>query len=102
MAGLIFAMSEPWHLDLRGNEFEETDAVVRALLSSTSLESLNRLTVNGKKYDNLARLIQRDRCAKYLLSHIFRLTLFWHGRKTGCAAIWYTRKQFRVCCDLYQ
>ena len=62
-------MTVQWHLDLRGHEYEETDAVVRALLSSTSLESLNRLTVHGDESDNLARVIQRDRCAKSLLKH---------------------------------
>ena len=100
VAGLIFAMSVPWHLDLRGNEYEETDMFVRALLSSTSLESLNRLTVDGDENDNLPRVIQ-DRCAKCLLKHaVFRLTLFWHGRPTGCAAICYTRKRFTVCGNL--
>ena len=100
VAGLIFAMSEQWHLDLRGNEYEETDMFVRALLSSTSLESLNRLTVHGDESDNLARVIQRDRCAKCVLKHaVFRLTLFWLGRPTGCAAIGYAKKCM-VCCDL--
>ena len=102
MAGLVFAMSVPWHLDLRGNEYENTDTIIRALLSSTSLESLNRLTVHGEEPDKLARVIQRDRCAKCLLKHaVFRLTLCLLGRPTGCAAICYTRKRFTVCCNMW-
>ncbi len=61
VAGLIFAMASPWHLDLQGNEFKETDAIIRAILSSTSLMSLNNLTLHGDEAQNLSRCVQRDR-----------------------------------------
>jgi hypothetical protein len=61
VAGLVFAMTSPWHLDLRGHEFDEIDAICRAVLWSTSLESLNKLTVHDDESSNLSSSVQRDR-----------------------------------------
>ena len=68
VAGLIFAVSTPWHLDLRGHEFapEETDTVCRAILSSTSLQSLNKLRFHGVESEGLVNAIRRERCAENL------------------------------------
>jgi hypothetical protein len=60
VAGLVFAMTRRWHLDLRGHEFDEIDAIYRAVLGSTSLLSLNKLTVRNDESSNLASSVQRD------------------------------------------
>ncbi len=62
VAGLTFAMSTAWKLDLDGHKYEDTDALRRAVLGSTALESLNRLSVEGGDSKNLRESIQRNRC----------------------------------------
>ena len=63
VAGLTFAMASPWELDLRGHEYQQTDALRRAILGSTNLQSLNKLTVHGGEGANLSSSVQRDRRA---------------------------------------
>ena len=55
-------MTSSWKLDLRGHEFKETDALFFAILGSTSLQSLNKLTFNGNGSSNLKEALQHDRC----------------------------------------
>jgi hypothetical protein len=56
LAGLIQGASRPWSLDLRGNNFQDKDALVNAIVVGTSLVSLNKLSLTEDRTS-----LQRDR-----------------------------------------
>jgi len=69
LAGLIQGASRPWSLDLRGNNFQDKDALVNAIVVGTSLVSLNKLSLTEDRTS-----LQRDRA-------------------TGCVALLSRRKK---------
>ena len=61
VAGLVMAMSTEWSLDIREHEFDETEALRRAILGSTCLVSLNSLSLKDAQDENISRSLQQDR-----------------------------------------
>ncbi len=59
VAGLIQGISRPWALDLRDNHFQAKGVIIDSIIGSTSLTSLNKLSLaNDPK---LSSSLQRDR-----------------------------------------
>jgi hypothetical protein len=56
VAGLIQGASRPWSLDLRGNNFQERDEISNAIVGSSTLASLNSLSLTADRGS-----LQRDR-----------------------------------------
>jgi hypothetical protein len=61
IAGLVMAKGTKWSLDIREHEFDDTEALRRALYSSTCLESLNNLSLMNEATANINKSLQRDR-----------------------------------------
>jgi hypothetical protein len=61
IAGLVMAMTTEWSLDIRGHEFEDTEALRRAIFGSTCLVSLNSLSLKDAQRENINSSLQRDR-----------------------------------------
>jgi hypothetical protein len=64
------AMTTKWSLDIRGHEFEDTEALRRAIFGSTCLVSLNSLSRNDAQDENISQSLQRDRSLAALLQHV--------------------------------
>jgi hypothetical protein len=61
IAGLVMARTtSEWRLDIRDHDFDDS-ALHRALLGSSSLVSLNRLTLMDDANLNISQSLQRDR-----------------------------------------
>ena len=60
VAGLIQSMVKPWSLDIRGHNFDEGN-LQSSLRGSSSLQSLNALTLSENSGQNLSRALRRDR-----------------------------------------
>ncbi len=82
IAGLVMARSTRWSLDIREHEFDDTEALGRALCGSTCLVSLNSLTLKDNSTENINRSLQRDRfcfysvCVRSLLAFYFSFNGF--------------------------
>jgi hypothetical protein len=61
IAGLVMATSAAWSLDVREHEFEDTEALHRAICGSSCLVSLNSLSLKDNAQANLSESLQRDR-----------------------------------------
>ena len=59
VAGLIQGASKPWALDLRENNFRAQDVLLKSILSTTALTSLNKLSLADNP--KLSSSLQRDR-----------------------------------------
>jgi hypothetical protein len=62
------AMSTEWSLDIREHEFDDTEALRRAIAGSTCLVSLNSLSLKNAQTENISQSLQRDRFR--LLRHV--------------------------------
>jgi hypothetical protein len=60
------AMTTEWSLDIQVHEFDDTKALLRAIIGSTCLVSLNSLSL--KNAENIKQSLQRDRSR--LLRHV--------------------------------
>ncbi len=92
------AMTTKWSLDIRGHEFEDTEALRRAIFGSTCLVSLNSLTLKDAQDENISQSLQRDRSIAALLRHVTyapHVTLF-RCRRTGCLSCFFGSKEFEV------
>ena len=58
--GLIQAMTRPWNLDIRGHNFD-AGALQSSIRGSSSLQSLNALTLSSSSWRNLSKALHRDR-----------------------------------------
>ncbi len=61
IAGLVMARSAPWSLDVREHEFNDTEALRRAICETSSLESLNSLSLRDDADRNISQILHRDR-----------------------------------------
>ena len=61
VAGLVQGASRPWALDLRDNNFQARDVVLKAIRGSTALTSLNKLSLTDDSDSQLKISLQRDR-----------------------------------------
>jgi hypothetical protein len=59
VAGLIQGASRPWALDLEDHNFKERDVLINSIVGSTSLTSLNKLSLADDP--RLSSSLQRDR-----------------------------------------
>ena len=61
IAGLVIAKNTEWSLDVREHEFDDTEALRRALAGSSCLVSLNGLSLKNNEHMNISSSLQRDR-----------------------------------------
>jgi hypothetical protein len=54
-------MTTDWSLDMRDHEFDDTEALRRAILGSTCLVSLNSLSLKDSQKENINQSLQQDR-----------------------------------------
>ncbi len=91
------AMTTKWSLDIRGHEFDDTEALRRAILGSTCLVSLNSLSLNDPQDENIRQSLQRDRSLAALLRHVtYAARDAFLCRRTGCLSCFFGSKEFEV------
>ena len=61
VSGLVMARTALWSLDIREHEFKDTEALHRALCETSSLVSLNSLSLENNENANISQTLQRDR-----------------------------------------
>ena len=99
IAGLVMAQSSEWSLDLREHEFDETEALRRALWGTSCLVSLNGLVLKDNADVNINRSLQRDRwpAAPGFCPDGGRWLMPPSAcRRAGCLACFAGRKEFEV------